>query len=133
MISHLSIENFKSIRKLDLNCKKINIFIGEPDTGKSNILEALGVLSWCGQSNLKKEPLQHASFEYNNSFPTTVPNTYSHHSPESLTFERCRRYHHMSGLKRCKIFSLKIRYTTRSQFLFRIHYIQFVTLTSRIL
>lgn len=30
---------------MELNCKRINIFIGEPNTGKSNILEAIGLLS----------------------------------------------------------------------------------------
>ena len=40
-INRLSIENFKSIQKLELNCKRINVFIGHPNTGKSNILEAL--------------------------------------------------------------------------------------------
>ncbi|QXO95666.1 AAA family ATPase [Methanospirillum purgamenti] len=54
MISNLSIENFKSIKKLGLKCRKVNIFLGEPNTGKSNILEALGILSWCGQSDYKK-------------------------------------------------------------------------------
>jgi hypothetical protein len=49
MITKLSIANFKSIRQLDIDCKKVNLFIGEPNTGKSNILEALGLLSWCGQ------------------------------------------------------------------------------------
>ena len=49
MITKLSISNFKSIRQLDLDCKKINLFIGEPNTGKSNILEALALLSWCGR------------------------------------------------------------------------------------
>ena len=49
MITKLSIANFKSIRQLDIDCKKINLFIGEPNTGKSNILEALALLSWCGQ------------------------------------------------------------------------------------
>jgi hypothetical protein len=48
MITKLSISNFKSIRQLDIDCKKINLFIGEPNTGKSNILEALALLSWCG-------------------------------------------------------------------------------------
>lgn len=46
MITKLSIANFKSIRQLDLDCRKINLFIGEPNTGKSNILEALALLSW---------------------------------------------------------------------------------------
>jgi AAA15 family ATPase/GTPase len=40
---------------LDIECKKVNLFIGEPNTGKSNILEALALLSWCGQSG--QEPL----------------------------------------------------------------------------
>jgi AAA15 family ATPase/GTPase len=39
MITKLSIANFKSIRQLDIDCKKINVFIGEPNTGKSNILK----------------------------------------------------------------------------------------------
>lgn len=44
--SRLVIKNFKSIKNLELGCKKVNIFIGEPNTGKSNILEALGLLSY---------------------------------------------------------------------------------------
>jgi hypothetical protein len=48
MISKLSIRNFKSLKELDIDCARVNLFIGEPNTGKSNILEALGVLSWCG-------------------------------------------------------------------------------------
>ncbi|MFC1718718.1 AAA family ATPase [Candidatus Poribacteria bacterium] len=46
MIKKLSVKNFKSIEDLEINCRKINLFIGEPNTGKSNILEALGLLSW---------------------------------------------------------------------------------------
>jgi AAA15 family ATPase/GTPase len=45
-IEHISIRNFKSIKELELeNCKRINLFIGNPNTGKSNILEALSLLS----------------------------------------------------------------------------------------
>ena len=50
MITKLSVSNFKSVRQLDIDCKKVNLFIGEPNTGKSNILEALGLLGWLGQS-----------------------------------------------------------------------------------
>ena len=46
MIQHLSIRNYKSIHELDLDCKRVNVFIGEPNTGKTNVLEALGL--WCG-------------------------------------------------------------------------------------
>ena len=52
MITKLSINNFKSIKELDIDCARVNLFIGEPNTGKSNILEALGVLSWCATKNL---------------------------------------------------------------------------------
>jgi len=45
MIGSLEIENFKSIKSLRLDCRRVNIFIGEPNTGKSNILEALGLFS----------------------------------------------------------------------------------------
>jgi len=46
LIKRLAIENFKSIRSLELECRRVNVFIGEPNTGKSNILEALGLLSF---------------------------------------------------------------------------------------
>lgn len=46
MIKHLEIKNFKSIKHLELDCKRINLFIGEPNVGKSNILESLGIFSW---------------------------------------------------------------------------------------
>ena len=45
MLNHLKIENFKSVKHIQLDCKRINIFIGEPNTGKSNILESLGIFS----------------------------------------------------------------------------------------
>lgn len=45
MIKNIEIWNFKSIKHLKLDCKRINIFIGEPNTGKSNILETLGLFS----------------------------------------------------------------------------------------
>ena len=46
MINTLEINRFKSIKSLTLDCRKINLFIGEPNTGKSNILEALGLWSF---------------------------------------------------------------------------------------
>jgi AAA15 family ATPase/GTPase len=45
MIKNLEIKNFKSIKHLALECKKVNLFIGKPNTGKSNILECLGIFS----------------------------------------------------------------------------------------
>jgi AAA15 family ATPase/GTPase len=53
MIKDLEIKNFKSIKHLKLDCKRINLFIGEPNTGKSNILETLGLLSHVYYGELK--------------------------------------------------------------------------------
>ena len=45
-IDHITISNFKSIRQLKLEgLSRINLFIGKPNVGKSNILEAFGVFS----------------------------------------------------------------------------------------
>ena len=45
LIKNIEINNFKSIKGLRLDCKQVNLFIGKPNVGKSNILEALGLLS----------------------------------------------------------------------------------------
>lgn len=53
MIHNLTIKNYKSIDHLDIDCSRINVFIGEPNSGKSNILEALDLsyLSWMMGAN----------------------------------------------------------------------------------
>lgn len=53
-IDNIEITNFKSIRHQKIEgCKKINVFIGYPNVGKSNILEALGLLTFIQ----KKRPI----------------------------------------------------------------------------
>jgi len=50
-ITNIEIKNFKSIRHAEIkDCRRINVFIGYPNVGKSNILEALGIAS-IGSSN----------------------------------------------------------------------------------
>lgn len=44
-IKNLQISNFKSIREASLECGRINMFVGKPNVGKSNVLEALSLLS----------------------------------------------------------------------------------------
>ena len=45
-LNHISIVNFKSIKSCDLfGCGRINLFIGRPNVGKSNIIEALSLFS----------------------------------------------------------------------------------------
>ena len=44
-IKNIHIQNFKSIKDLKFNTNRVNVFIGEPNAGKSNILEALSFFS----------------------------------------------------------------------------------------
>ncbi|HXB33701.1 MAG TPA: AAA family ATPase [Puia sp.] len=45
-IKNIEIKNFKSIRHIKIeDCRRINVFVGYPNTGKSNILEAIGLYS----------------------------------------------------------------------------------------
>ncbi len=43
-LNWVDIKNFKSIKDLHLDCKRVNVFIGKPNVGKSNILEGLGLM-----------------------------------------------------------------------------------------
>ena len=54
MIGKLAIRNFKSVRELELECRRTNLFFGEPSTGKSNILEVVGVLSHAYYGSLRQ-------------------------------------------------------------------------------
>lgn len=51
MINQITIENFKSINKVDLKLGRLNVFIGENGAGKSNILEAI---AFAGAASAKK-------------------------------------------------------------------------------
>lgn len=45
LITHIEVERFKSIRSINLELGRVNIFIGGNGSGKSNFLEAIGILS----------------------------------------------------------------------------------------
>jgi len=45
MISHLALENFKSLKKADLDLRELNILVGPNNTGKSSVLHALAFLA----------------------------------------------------------------------------------------
>jgi AAA15 family ATPase/GTPase len=54
----ITIENFKSLRSVQLSdCNRINVFIGKPNVGKSNILEALSLFSLAHLPNLTESLL----------------------------------------------------------------------------
>ena len=48
MIDRIIIEDFKSLRRIDLSLGRLNLFIGTNASGKSNFLDALRVLQGIG-------------------------------------------------------------------------------------
>lgn len=69
MINELAIQNFKSIQHLTLKPRRINLFVGNPNTGKSNLLEALSLFSVLPQGDLRDfirfEKLRHLFYDGN--------------------------------------------------------------------
>src|SRR5438045_2571377 len=63
-INSLKIQNFKSIKDLILEPKRVNVFIGEPNSGKTNIIEAMSLLSIGSmQQSFINEVLRFDSFD----------------------------------------------------------------------
>ena len=57
MISKVTILNYKSIEKLEIPLSNVNVFIGENGSGKSNILEAVGMACAAQTNQLTTEDL----------------------------------------------------------------------------
>ncbi len=58
IINDIEIKNFKSIRHQKIEgCKRINVFIGAPNVGKSNILEALSGFALLNKNAFNKKNL----------------------------------------------------------------------------
>ena len=57
MIRKLKIERFKSLVKLELELGRINVFVGANGSGKSNLLEGLGVLGAAAFGRVDDETL----------------------------------------------------------------------------
>lgn len=59
MIKSVIVQGFKSIFDLTLDLGRINVFIGSNGSGKSNILEAIGVLSAAAKGRVDDEALRY--------------------------------------------------------------------------
>ena len=42
-ITDVEVKNFKTLKNVCFQCKRINLFVGKPNVGKSNLLEALSL------------------------------------------------------------------------------------------
>jgi len=72
MIKTLEINNYKSIDHVKLECKRINLFIGKPNVGKSNILEALLLFQNDYPSNIRFQNLRNLFLDQNLNNPIVV-------------------------------------------------------------
>jgi len=65
VLDTLHIKNFKSIKELKINPKKINLFIGRPNVGKSNVLEGISMLNTkefiCNPRHINNEIIRYKS------------------------------------------------------------------------
>ena len=74
MTKSLVIKNFKSIKNLQLDCKRVNVFIGDPNSGKSNILESISLLNMNEKLSeyVRFEQVQQLFFDFDSSLPIEV-------------------------------------------------------------
>ena len=62
---NIKIKNFKSLRNVELkDCSRINLFIGKPNVGKSNILEALSIFGAFDDNNSFNKDLLQQNVRY---------------------------------------------------------------------
>lgn len=77
MLRSIRVKNFKSLADLDLKLGRINLFIGANGAGKSNLLEAVGVLGAAASGRVDDESLLRRGVRpgvprlYKSAFPQT--------------------------------------------------------------
>ena len=82
MIDTLKITGFKSVRNLTLRPRRINVFVGPPSSGKSNILETLGLFSFLHYSQFGHKLADFVRFE-------SVSNLFYDDDPSSPISMKC--------------------------------------------
>lgn len=84
MLHIITIERFKSLVKLELELGRINVFIGANGSGKSNLLEAIGVLGAAAFGRVDDETLLRRGVRpgvpklYKTAFPATIKERVPH-------------------------------------------------------
>jgi energy-coupling factor transporter ATP-binding protein EcfA2 len=84
MITKVSVTAFKSLEKLEIELGQLNVFVGANGSGKSNLLEALGVLSAAADGKVTDQTLLQRGVRpgvpklYKSAFPSSGPPQLSH-------------------------------------------------------
>ncbi len=79
MIEKLTVNSFKSLESVEVDLGQVNVFIGANGSGKSNLLEALGVLSAAADGRVNDQTLLQRGVRpgvpslYKSAFSTRMP------------------------------------------------------------
>lgn len=79
MIEQLTVNSFKSVESVEVELGQVNVFIGANGSGKSNLLEALGVLSAAADGKVNDQTLLQRGVRpgvpslYKSAFSTRMP------------------------------------------------------------
>jgi len=57
MLSHFKVDNFRGLRRCEMDFARINIFVGPNNSGKSNLIHAIRFLSDILSSSAKGSAL----------------------------------------------------------------------------
>jgi AAA15 family ATPase/GTPase len=80
MLNDILIENFKSIHSQSLDLGKVNVFIGANGSGKSNLIEAIGMLAAGRSSDLTPEGLINRGLRV--AMPSLTVNSFNGRKPK---------------------------------------------------
>ena len=84
MIAKVSVIAFKSLERLEIDLGQLNVFVGANGSGKSNLLEALGVLSAAADGKVTDQTLLQRGVRpgvpklYKSAFPSSGSRQLSH-------------------------------------------------------
>jgi hypothetical protein len=86
--------SYKSIEAATLQTKRVNVFVGEPNTGKSNLLEALALLSVGAAAHVQRitRTQQVADLFYDHEISNSIGLTINGNFGWTLTFDKQRSH-----------------------------------------
>lgn len=84
MITKLTVESFKTLEKVDIDLGQVNVFVGANGSGKSNLLEAIGVLSAAADGKVNDQVLLQRGVRPG--LPQLYKSAFSDHLPPHIFF-----------------------------------------------
>ena len=106
-IKHITLENYKSIKKLDLELKPLNVLIGSNGAGKSNLISFFNFLQSIIKENLRGYVLDKGGCE-----------TFLHFGIKNATTIKFSMSYYINGLPYDGFYSASLKATTEQVFRF---------------